>query len=128
VGRQEPASHARAERSRTAQLSDTGGRIGEQLFELGFSLLERPWPPVLVVELEEVEGVEERLPVMGAAMQLVEHGDTGLIATESSPSIVRDAARSAATAAQMRGYRSVQSKPLWVNRRTLRSRLRAMSR
>ena len=57
-----------------------GPCFGEQLLELGPALLERTRPPVLAVELQQVEGVEERLIVMGAAMELVKDGHAGLIA------------------------------------------------
>jgi len=38
--------------------------------EHGLALLERPGTTVLAVELEQVEGIKERLVVMGAAMYL----------------------------------------------------------
>jgi hypothetical protein len=46
----------------------------------------------------------------------------------ASPSIVTDGAWRAATAALISGYRSVQSYPRRVNKRTLSSRLRAIRR
>ena len=59
-----------------------GRCFGEQLLQLGPALLERTRPPVLAVELQQVEGVEERLIVMGAAMELVEDRHAGLIAAD----------------------------------------------
>jgi hypothetical protein len=52
---------------------DAGRRLGEQLFEPRLAFLERPRPPILAVELEQIEGIEKRLIVVCATMQLFEH-------------------------------------------------------
>jgi len=106
---------------------DPGQCTCEELFEPCLALLERPGPPVLAVELQQVEGIEEHLAVMRPAVQLLEHRQASSQQT-ASPSIVTELGRSAATALRMSGYRSVQSKPLRVISRTRSSRLRAIRR
>jgi hypothetical protein len=61
---------------------DPERRFVEQLFEPGLAGIERPGAPVLAVELQKVEGIEEGLPIIRPAMQLLEHGYAGLIATD----------------------------------------------
>jgi hypothetical protein len=66
--------HARKWRAVTVEVLaklDPGRRLGEQFLKLDFALLKRSGPPILAVELQKVEGVEERLIVIGPAMRCV---------------------------------------------------------
>jgi hypothetical protein len=40
---------------------DPGHGVGEEFGELALALLERPWPPVGAIELEQVKGVEDHI-------------------------------------------------------------------
>jgi hypothetical protein len=83
---------------------DAGRRLGDELFEPRLALLEGPGPPVFAVELEQIEGIEKRLAVMGPAVQLLTNTATPASSQQTaSPSIVTDSDRNAATAALMRG-------------------------
>jgi hypothetical protein len=84
---------------------DAGPRIGEQPFEPRLALIERLRSPVLAVELEQVD----RNASPSCARRWSFSATPASSQQTASPSIVTDAGRNAATAALMRGYRSVQS-------------------
>ena len=66
---------------------DPRSRLRQELGEPCLALLERPWPPVLAVELEQVEGVEDHLAVIRPAMELVEDRRPSPSHQTASPSI-----------------------------------------
>jgi hypothetical protein len=78
---------------------DAGPRIGEQPFEPRLALIERLRSPVLAVELEQVD--------RNASPSCARLWSFSNTATPASSQ--QNAGRYAATAALMRGYRSVQS-------------------
>ncbi len=59
--------------------------VGKECAKSGFALLKGPRPPVRAVQLQQVEGVEEHLIVIGAAMQPVEDRQARLIAVHRFP-------------------------------------------
>jgi hypothetical protein len=55
---------------------------GDERLEALLAFLELTRPPILAVELEEIERIEEHFGVVGAAMELLEYCDAGLTAAD----------------------------------------------
>src|ERR1700686_2309848 len=64
---------------------DSRRRLREELCQLGLALLELPRAPVLAIELQKVERVEDHLIVIRAAMQLVEDREAIAVAPHRFP-------------------------------------------
>jgi hypothetical protein len=82
---------------------DPDRRFGEQPRERGLPFLERPWPPVLAVDLQQVEGVKERRSVVGSAMSISKTATPASSQQTASPSTTAETAGRAATALRMSG-------------------------
>jgi hypothetical protein len=62
---------------------DPGPGLAEQFLQSCLALLKRTGPLVLAVELQQIKGIQERLIVVGTAVQLFEHRHAGVIAADS---------------------------------------------
>jgi hypothetical protein len=65
--------------------SDAGAGLGQDRCERGLADLERVTPQVIAVQLDQVEGVQEHVPVMLAVADTLERCEPVVIARDGFP-------------------------------------------
>ena len=90
---------------------DAGAGLGHDRRERRLAHLQRITPEVIAVQLDQVEGVQERAVIMAAVANEIERGHAIIIAGDASPSMMQERERRRANVSAISGKRWVRSLP-----------------